>query len=84
MNESNQILFYTTPTQEVKIEVYYEGGSFWISQKRMAELFGVWVPVIAKHLKNIFESGELDVFSTISKKEIVHLSLKAISSCIII
>jgi len=72
INEPNQILFYTTPTQEIKIEVYYEEESFWMSQKRMAELFGVGVPAIAKHLKNIFESGELNEFSTISKKEIVQ------------
>lgn len=72
MKESNQILFYTTPTKDVKIEVYFENESFWMSQKRMAELFGVGVPAITKHLKNIFESGELDEFSTISKKEIVQ------------
>jgi len=51
---NNDIIFYSTPTGEVKIEVIFNDETFWLTQKRMAELFGVEVPAISKHLKNIF------------------------------
>ena len=63
----NDILFYTTPKGKVKIEVIYENETFWLSQKRLAELFDVDRSVITKHLKNIFESAELDENSTCAK-----------------
>lgn len=44
----------------------------WLTQKALAELFGVKVPAVAKHLKNIFDSGELDPKATVSKKETVQ------------
>jgi hypothetical protein len=53
----------------VKVDVVYSGETFWLTQKRMAELFGVAVPAISKHLKNIFETGELQENSVISKME---------------
>ena len=56
----NDILFYATPMGKIKIEVIYENETFWLSQKRMAELFGIDRSVITKHLKNIFQSNELD------------------------
>jgi hypothetical protein len=56
----NDILLYTTSEGKVKIEVLFETETFWLSQKRMAELFGVERSVITKHLKKIFESNELD------------------------
>jgi len=68
MNESN-IIFYHSPKGNVQIEVIYNDETFWLTQKRMAELFGVAVPAISKHLKNIFESGELQENSVISKME---------------
>lgn len=49
--ENNQIIFYSTPQGNVKVEVVYEGETFWLSQKAMAALFGVAVPAISKHLK---------------------------------
>jgi hypothetical protein len=55
----NHILLYTTLENKVKIDVFYEKETFWLSQKRMAELFGVDRSVITKHLKKIFESNEL-------------------------
>jgi hypothetical protein len=56
----NNILLYTGTEGKVKIEIIYESETFWLSQKRIAELFGVERSVVTKHLKNIFESGELD------------------------
>lgn len=67
--ENNQIIFYSTPQGNVKVEVVYEGETFWLSQKAMAALFGVAVPAISKHLKNIFESKELEQNSVVSKME---------------
>ncbi|MDD5065302.1 MAG: virulence RhuM family protein [Phycisphaerae bacterium] len=61
-----EILFYTTPKQQVRLEVHFEDETFWLTQKRMAELFGVQVPAITKHLKNIFAEGELLESSVIS------------------
>lgn len=68
----NDIIFYNTPTGDVKIEVIFNEETFWLTQKRMAELFGVEVPAINKHLSNIFETGELDREATISILETVQ------------
>ena len=57
--ENNQLIFYTTPQGKVKVEVIFENETFWLSQKRMAELFGVDVRTVNEHLKNIFKEGEL-------------------------
>ena len=54
----NDILLYTTSDGNVKIEVFFENETFWLSQKKMAELFGVQRPAITKHLKNIYESND--------------------------
>ncbi|AUM13251.1 RhuM family protein [Ketobacter alkanivorans] len=58
-DQATEFLLYTAPTGEVKVEVLLSGETLWLTQKRMAELFGVGVPAISKHLKNIFESNEL-------------------------
>lgn len=58
-DQTTEFLLYTAPNGEVKVEVLLSGETLWLTQKRMAELFGVGVPAISKHLKNIFESGEL-------------------------
>lgn len=68
----NDIIFYNTPTGDVKIEVIFNDETFWITQKQMAELFGVEVPAINKHLSNIYETGELDEKATISILETVQ------------
>jgi hypothetical protein len=65
-NQNNDIIFYTTPTGKVKIEVVFNNETFWLTQKAMAELFGVKVPAISKHLTNIFETNELEENSVIS------------------
>lgn len=67
-----QILFYQTAEHRSSIEVVYENETFWLSQKKMADLFGVEVNTINYHLKEIFKSGELEEFSTIRKFRIVQ------------
>ena len=66
-----QFLIYSTPKEDVKIETVVKDETLWLTQKAMAELFGVKVPAISKHLKNIFEEGELEESVTISKMETV-------------
>ena len=56
----------------VKLEAALDKESIWLTQKQIAELFGVNVPAISKHIKNIFRDGELDVESTVSKMETVQ------------
>ncbi len=63
----NDILLYSTANGSVKVEVLYEDETFWLSQKRMAELFNVEIPTINYHLKEVFKSGELDENSVIRK-----------------
>lgn len=70
--QHNDIIFYNTPPGDVKIEVIFNDESFWLTQKRMAELFGVEVPAINEHLSNIYETGELEEKSTISILETVQ------------
>lgn len=65
MKPSN-LLLYSTAEQNVKVSVYFQNGTFWLTQKNIAELFGVNVPAISKHLKNIFETNELEEKSVIS------------------
>lgn len=70
MSETNsEILIYKTSEGDIKIDVHMEDETVWLTQKAMAQLFGVEVPAISKHLKNIFQSGELDEKSVISKME---------------
>lgn len=70
--ENNQLIFYATPQGNVMVEVLFENETFWLSQKRMAELFGVDVRTVNEHLKNIFDSSELQKHSTIRKFRIVQ------------
>lgn len=58
-DQATEFLLYTTPSGDIKVEVILRDESIWLTQERMAELFGVQRPAISKHLKNIFESGEL-------------------------
>lgn len=71
-SQSSDIIFYNTPTGDVKIEVIFNDETFWLTQKRMAELFGVEVPAISKHLGNIFETNELEKETTVSILETVQ------------
>ncbi|NDP27086.1 MAG: hypothetical protein GZ087_06640 [Flavobacterium sp.] len=59
-NPNSQFLLYKTETGDVKVDVLLQNETVWMSQKKIAELFDVQRPAITKHLKNIFESGELN------------------------
>ena len=72
MNKYLQFLIYNTPQEDIKVNVVMRDETIWLTQKAMAELFGVQTPAINKHLKNIFEEGELNKETTISKMEIVQ------------
>lgn len=63
----NEIVFYTTPHGAVHVEVMFEDETFWLSQKKMAELFAVDVRTINEHLTNVFSSNEVDENSVIRK-----------------
>jgi hypothetical protein len=71
MNQS-EIILYKTEDGAVKIDTIFQNETIWLSQNSMAELFGVNVPAISKHLKNIFEEGELQKEATLSKMETVQ------------
>jgi hypothetical protein len=64
-----QIIFYQSEAGNVNLNVTFFNESFWLTQKNIAQLFGVEIPAISKHFKNIFESGELNENSAISKME---------------
>ena len=64
-DEIADFLIYTTPEGDVKIEAFLHNENIWLTQKRMAELFGVQIPTINEHLKNVFLSGELEENSVI-------------------
>ncbi len=67
MEESlKKFLLYTAPTGEIRVDVLLQDESVWLTQKAIAELFGVQRPAITKHLINIFESGELNEISVSS------------------
>ena len=65
-DQTTEFLLYIAPNGEVKVEALLSNETIWLTQKRMAELFGVGVPAISKHLKNIFESNELEQDSVVS------------------
>lgn len=69
MSNEIQYLLYSMPDADGKVQVVIKGETLWCTQKAMAQLFGVGVPAISKHLKNIFDEGELAVDSVISKME---------------
>ena len=68
-NSTAEFLIFLLEGKEDGIQVMYKDETIWATQKAMAQLFDVGVPAISKHLKNIFESGELDEHSVISKME---------------
>ena len=63
----NEILLYTTPNGQVKVEIYLKDETIWLTQQKIADLFGVDRSVITKHLRNIFQSGELSEVSVSAK-----------------
>ena len=71
-DQTTEFLLYTAPNGAIKVEVLLSGETLWLTQKRMAELFGVGVPAISKHLENIYESNELERKATVSILETVQ------------
>lgn len=70
--QTKNILLFNPAGKNAKVSVFFQEGTFWLTQKAMAELFGVNVPAVSKHLKNIFETGELEMTSTVSILETVQ------------
>jgi len=68
----SQIVLYTTPDGDIKIDTVLRNETIWLPQTAMAELFDVNVPAISKHLANIYEEGELSREATVSKMETVQ------------
>ena len=69
MENEIQFLLYSMPDEQGKVQVIVKDGTIWCTQKAMAQLFGVGIPAISKHLKNIFEEGELQKEVVVSKLE---------------
>lgn len=75
-NQQQNFILYTSADGSVNVDVVIKDETVWLTQKSMASLFGVNVPAINKHLKNIFDSGELEKEPVISKMEITALDNK--------
>lgn len=75
-DNQTDFLLYTSSSGDIKADVYLKDETVWLTQKSMASLFGVNVPAINKHLKNIFDSGELEEDSVISILEITAADSK--------
>jgi hypothetical protein len=71
MNNELQFLLYTTAQEDVKVNAVVKDERLWLTQKAMTELFDIGVSALSKHIKNIFEEGELPEQTTISKMETV-------------
>ena len=67
-----EFLLYSLPDDEGKVQVVVRDETLWCTQKAMAQLFGVGVPAVSKHLSNIFNEQELSKEATVSKMEIVQ------------
>lgn len=70
MSNEIQFLLYNMPDADGRVQVVIKDETLWRTQKAMAQLFGVGAPAISKHLKNIFDEGELDKKVVVSKMEI--------------
>lgn len=70
----NEILLYTTPNGKVKVEIYLQNETIWLTQQKIADLFGVQRPAVTKHFKNIFATGELieEVVCSILEHTTIH------------
>ena len=66
-NSFTEFLLYTTPNGRVKVEIFLRNENIWLTQAKIAELFNADRSVITKHLKNIFQSGELQENSVCAK-----------------
>ena len=71
-NHEIQFLLYNTPDDNGSVQMVVKDETLWCTQKAMAQLFGVGVPAVSKHLANIYAEGELEANATISKMETVQ------------
>ncbi len=69
MSNIKNIILYSTTAGNINVEVVFKDETFWLTQKVMAQLFNVEVPAVSKHLKNIFDTQELNESSVVSKME---------------
>lgn len=66
-NKLSDFILYTAPSGEVRIEIYLQNETIWLTQQKIADLFGVDRTVVTKHLKNIYTEGELEKIATSAK-----------------
>jgi hypothetical protein len=66
-NELSEFILYTAPSGEVKVEIYVQNETVWLTQQKIADLFGVAKSTISEHLSNVYDSGELDREATVRK-----------------
>jgi hypothetical protein len=71
-SDKSEIVLYQSEDGKIKIDTVFQDETIWLTQAKMAELFGVNVPAISKHLNKIFEEGELQKEATVSKMETVQ------------
>ncbi len=69
----SEIIIYQTEDGKIELEVKLEDDTVWVSQKQLCELFGRDKSVISRHIRNIFNSGELDKNSTVAKNATVQI-----------
>jgi hypothetical protein len=72
-SDQSQIVLYETGDGRVTVNVLFARDNFWLTQRTIAELFGVKIPAVSRHLKNIYASGELTLAATVSKMETVQI-----------
>jgi hypothetical protein len=71
-SEQRSVVLYQTDDGKVTVNVLFARDNFWLTQRTMADLFGVKIPAVSRHLKNIYASGELTQAATVSKMETVQ------------
>jgi hypothetical protein len=69
----SRVILYTAADGKVTADVFFAQDTFWLTQKTLAELFGVTIPSVSRHLKNIYGSQELNEVATVSKIETVQM-----------
>lgn len=72
MNKEMRMVLYHSDESDVSVNAVIQDESIWVTQKAMSELFGVNTSAVSKHLKNIYDDGELEESATVSKMEIVQ------------
>lgn len=70
--QDGELILYRTANDAVRVEVLYESETFWLDQRRIAELFGVDVRTVSEHLRNVYDSGELTELATLRKIRMVR------------